>query len=108
MAAESQENKKTGDLSLVPDDISVIYIKNFEKLSSKALDRGVSYYTESYVHEISIRRVVDENDRTLLSVTAKCWRSMAKSRKPHSLNFELDLNTKDKTLIEPYCSCKAG
>ena len=91
-----------GDLIDVPDDISVSYFPDSVAVSRKCQEKALNYYTEGYVHDIKVR-VINEKDKAL-SIDGKCWRSMKKNEKPHTLHIKL----LDKKITESICSCKAG
>ena len=42
----------TDNLSVIPDNISVSFLPDLSKVSSKALEKSLSFYKECYVHDI--------------------------------------------------------
>ena len=89
-------------LSSVPDDFGLTYHPNYSKLSERAKQKGLNYFTQGYVHDISIF----PTESSGLALTAKCWRSMRKSDEPHKLHVDVD--TTSKAITEAFCTCKAG
>ena len=85
----------------VPDTISVSFLPKNSELSQKVLEKGLNYFTQSYVHDIRVSKVEKH-----VQVYAKCWRSMRKSEPAYPLRVEID--TENSTLSESYCECKAG
>jgi hypothetical protein len=55
---------------------------DFESLSKKALEKGLNYFTQGYIHNIKISEA-----RGAMRVDARCWRSMG----IYCLSFELAL-----------------
>ena len=96
-------SQPTDCLEDVPDNISLSYLPNYDSISERSSDRGLSYYVEGYIHNINVQ--TDETS-AVVRVSAKCWRSMKKSESPHQLS--IDINIKREILTESLCSCKAG
>ena len=95
----TQHPKLTSDsLEKIPDNIAVSFLPGFES-SKKALEKGLNYFTQGYIHNIKISEA-----RGVIRVDARCWRSMRKSQDPHNLHVEIG----DDKLSESYCTCKAG
>ena len=69
------------------------------KFVTKSLERGLNYYVQGYIHDVKIF-----NEKNVVQVTAKCWRSMRKSEKPHQLNLTLST----RSITDSFCSCTAG
>jgi hypothetical protein len=44
---------------------------DFESLSKKALEKGLNYFAQGYIHNIKISEA-----RGAIRVDARCWRSM--------------------------------
>ena len=86
-------------LEKIPDKIAVSFLTDFESLSKKALEKGLNYFTQGYIHNIKISEA-----RGAMRVDARCWRSMRKSQDPHNLHVEIG----DDKLPESYCTCKVG
>ena len=92
----------TGDIAIIPDNIAVTFLPEYSNLSKRALDRGLNYYCQAYIHKLRIYQL----EGGLVRVTSNCHRSMKKGLEPHSLHLEIDQN--ENTLSESFCSCKAG
>lgn len=99
--AESSQNTGTmsDSLSRIPDNISLKYLPDQDKLSSKVLQKGLDYFTQGYIHDIKVLELENK-----IRVEARCWPSMKKNQPPHRLHIEI---TEEKC-EEAYCSCKAG
>ena len=41
-------------LEKIPDNIAVSFLPDFESLSKKALEKGLNYFTQGYIHNIKI------------------------------------------------------
>ena len=96
----AQHPKLASDsLEKIPDNIAVSFLPDFESLSKKALEKGLNYFTQGYIHNITISEA-----RGVMRVDARCWRSMRKSQDPHNLHVEIG----DDKLSESYCTCKTG
>ena len=95
----AQHPKLASDsLEKIPDNIAVSFLPDFESLSKKALEKGLNYFTQGYIHNINISEA-----RGAMRVDARCWRSMRKSQDPHNLHVEIG----DDKLSESYCTCKS-
>ena len=90
---------ETDSLSAISDNISISFLPDHQKLADRILKRGLNFYTQSFIHDI---KVYPETSN--VKVVAKCWRSMRKSEKPHSLHIEIA----EEKIVESYCSCKVG
>ncbi|XP_060589407.1 uncharacterized protein LOC132744663 [Ruditapes philippinarum] len=90
----------TDSLEDVPDNISISFLPNHRSLMERIIKRGLNYYLQGYVHQIKVH--ID--DKPKVKVVARCWRSMRKNEKPHTLHIEI---LKD-IITESYCSCKVG
>ena len=101
MAAQhpSQANIATDSLEKIPGNIAVSYLPESDSLSQKALEKGLNYFKQGYVHDM---KVTDVNGS--IRVDAKCWRSMRKNEAPHKIHIEIGTDT----LKESYCTCKVG
>ena len=96
----AQHPKLASDsLEKIPDNIAVSFLPNFESLSKRALEKGLNYFTQGYIHDIKISEA-----HGTMRVDARCWRSMRKSQDPHNLHVEIG----DDKLSESYCTCKVG
>jgi hypothetical protein len=96
----AQHPKLASDsLEKIPDNIAVSFLPDFESLSKKALEKGLNYFTQGYIHNIKISEA-----RGAMRVDARYWRSMRKSQDSHNLHVEIG----DGKLSESYCTCKAG
>ena len=72
----TQDPKLASDsLEKIPDNIAVSFLPGFESLSKKALEKGLNYFTQGYIHNIKISEA-----RGAIRVDARCWRSMRKSQ----------------------------
>jgi predicted metal-dependent peptidase len=48
----AQHPKLASDsLEKIPDNIAVSFLPDFESLSKKALEKGLNYFTQGYVHD---------------------------------------------------------
>lgn len=101
MAAQhpTDANISTDSLDKIPDNISISYLPESDSLSKKALEKGLNYFTQGYVHNIRISEINDA-----VRMDARCWRSMRKNEAPHTLQIEIN----GHKITESYCSCKAG
>jgi hypothetical protein len=78
----AQHPKLASDsLEKIPDNIAVSFLPNFESLSKRALEKGLNYFTQGYIHDIKISEA-----HGTMRVDARCWRSMRKSQDPHNLH----------------------
>ena len=51
----AQHPKLASDsLEKIPDNIAVSFLTNFESLSKRALEKGLNYFTQGYIHDIKI------------------------------------------------------
>ena len=73
-----------GDLSSIPDNIGVSYLPKHKTLAKNSLNKGLRNYQQNYVHDFKIFSL--ENS---LQGSAKCWRSMRKTKAPHSVKVEI-------------------
>ena len=89
------------DFSDIPSDLSLKYHPDYNKISQKARQRGLNYFLQGYIHEISIK-----TDNNIILIKAKCYRSYRKSQSPHHLRVDID-NDRQK-ISESYCTCTAG
>uniref|UniRef100_A0A8W8MB74 SWIM-type domain-containing protein n=1 Tax=Magallana gigas TaxID=29159 RepID=A0A8W8MB74_MAGGI len=92
-------NVATDSLKSIPDDFCVKYLPNSSNLSEKALQKGLNYFTQGYIHDIKIF-----NSDESVQAAARCWRSMRKNQSPHRLHLEI----KNDSINESHCSCKVG
>ena len=81
------------------DNIAVSFLPNCESLSKNALEKGLNYFTQGYIHDIKILEAHGD-----MRLDARCWRSMRESQDPHNLHVEIG----DDKLPESYCTCKIG
>ena len=82
----TQHPKLASDsLEKIPNNIAVSFLPGFESLSKKALEKGLNYFTQGYIHNIKISEA-----RGAMRVDARCWRSLRKSQDPHNLHVEID------------------
>ncbi|KAJ8319713.1 hypothetical protein KUTeg_002734 [Tegillarca granosa] len=89
-------------LDLIPEDFSITYFKvNF---SQKALNRGLSYYKEGYIHNIKVTK--GPNGET--EISGRCYKSMRKGEKPHVLSVTVTEMNSNHFACDAYCSCTAG
>jgi hypothetical protein len=99
----TQHPKLASDsLEKIPNNIAVSFLPGFESLSKKALEKGLNYFTQGYIHNIKISEA--RGAIVAIRVDARCWRSMRKSQDPHNLHVEIG----DDKLSKSYCTCKAG
>jgi hypothetical protein len=87
----------SNSLEKIPDNIAVSFLPDFESLSKKALEKGLNYFTQGYIHNIK-----NSEARGTMRVDARCWRSMRKSQDPCNRHVEIG----DDKLSESYCTCK--
>jgi hypothetical protein len=90
----------TDSLDDIPENVSLSYLPDHVKLADRILTRGLNYFTQCYIHDI---KIYTEN-KPRIKVVARCWRSMRKSEKPHTLHIEID----SQKISESYCTCKDG
>lgn len=96
-------SQDTGD---IPKMFTFVDILNYSKKSGKnyyvekPIDRGYAFFHDGYVHNQSVT-----NNKSIVTVKAKCYRSMKKSEKPHDLLVTLK---SDGSVQEGKCSCVAG
>jgi hypothetical protein len=57
-------------LEKILDNIAVSFLPDFESLSKNALEKGLNYFTQGYIHNIKISEA-----RGAMRVDARCWRS---------------------------------
>ena len=76
------------DFSDIPSDLSLKYHPDYNKISQKARQRGLNYFLQGYIHEISIK-----TDNNIILIKAKCYRSYRKSQSPHHLRVDIDNDT---------------
>ena len=51
----AQHPKLASDsLEKISDNIAVSFLPDFESLSKKALEKGLNYFTQGYIHDIKI------------------------------------------------------
>ncbi|KAK7484626.1 hypothetical protein BaRGS_00024152 [Batillaria attramentaria] len=98
MAAASADNS-ANSLSLVPEDLTLGCFGT--NLTQRAKRQGYRFFVQGYLHKINI---TDHHGEA--SVSAKCFRSMRKSERPHSLRVCFDPAMKLINISK--CSCKAG
>ena len=77
----------------IPLDFSFLYHPAESKISTKARHRGLNYWLKGYVHDIKLD---DDQDKNILKITAKCYRSYKKSEVPHKLLMDIDIEKKKK------------
>ena len=76
------------DFSDIPSDLSLKYHPDHNKISQNARQRGLNYFLQGYIHEISIK-----TDNNIILIKAKCYRFYRKSQSPHHLRVDIDNDT---------------
>ena len=76
----------------IPLDFSFLYHPAESKISTKARHRGLNYWLKGYVHDIKLD---DDQDKNILKITAKCYRSYKKSEVPHKLLMDIHIEKKN-------------
>lgn len=91
----------TGDLELVSDNFTIASFNH--AFSEESLSKGLIYYQEGYIHNVTIITINKNKDNTVI-ISARCFRSMRKGGTPHQLTVDLS----DSAVTDAYCSCTAG
>ncbi|KAH3774303.1 hypothetical protein DPMN_175682 [Dreissena polymorpha] len=89
-------------LNHIPENISIKFLPNSQNVCDSIKRRALNFYTQGYIHKIK----VFDNFLPKVTVTAKCWRLMRKSEKPHDLHLDINETCQQKT--ESYCTCQVG
>jgi hypothetical protein len=87
-------------LLLLPPDLNINWLRDKCKVSVNANRKGYLYCHENYIHGVRIS-VGNAGD---VHVDAKCYRSMRKTKSPHSLMVAVSRNE----ITDASCSCTAG
>lgn len=95
-------NMVTGDLELVPDNFTIASFNH--AFSEENLSKGLIYYQEGYIHNVTIITINKNKDNTVI-ISARCFRSMRKGETPHQ---QLTVDLSDSAVTDAYCSCTAG
>ena len=89
------------NLSVIPPDFGSSYVAD-AKFSSRNRRLGMLYLMEGYITHV---KVVEEGPGKV-AVTGRCYRSMRKGAKPHSMHIVISIP--DRTITDSLCSCIAG
>ncbi|KAK3084419.1 hypothetical protein FSP39_013253 [Pinctada imbricata] len=95
----SNVNVESARLQDLSHDFYANYMKK-ESVSLKSKHQGYKYFSEGYFHDVSMFK--EEN--SLISISAKSYRSQRKSEKPHALH----LGVQNVDIKYANCTCQAG